>query len=86
MDKTNTHSQKKELWRARLAKAAEYCGSEREFCEAEGISIHTFHYWKSKFKQESKNQQLTIQPFAKVQIEKSVFETQASRAFVDPRW
>lgn len=88
LDKSNTHNhtQKKALWRARLTKAAEYCGSEREFCKTEGISIHTFYYWKYKFEGESKNQGLTIQPFAKIQIKKSHFETPPSRAFPDPQW
>jgi hypothetical protein len=79
--KTNKQVEKEKLWRNRLEKAATFSGSNREFCQSQGISIHTFQYWRSKLNNETQSIRRTnTTPFIKVEIEEPISK------LPDPHW
>lgn len=86
MKKSNSHEEKAKAWRARLARAAEYSGTNREYCKAEGLSIHTFAYWKHKLAEKRESEVFIPQPFARVEVESPAVQPSNNSGLPDPRW
>ncbi len=87
MDKSNSHKEKEKLWGARIAQASEYTGSDREFCQTEGLSINSFQYWKRKLARKDEDQVGVPQPFIRVKVDDPAGVPQQNDIRLpDPRW
>lgn len=77
MKSITKHTEKEKFWRQQMAAADKYPGSQKEFCEFHGLSIHTFQYWGKKFRQAKCRQQLDKPvPFVSVEVLKPEFPLQ----------
>ena len=50
MRPSESNREKAKVWTARIEQAAQFPGSVVDFCQQEGLSIHTFRYWQRKLK------------------------------------
>lgn len=70
--KVINRSEKEEFWRGHMSKSARFPGSLAAYCRSEGLSIHTFHYWRKRFaKGENRLPRPVSAPFVEVEIERS---------------
>lgn len=66
-----TRQQKTEHWRKRIEASESFAGSEREYCDSQGLSLATFRYWKSKLRVElPAGLVMPTSPFVRVEIER----------------
>jgi hypothetical protein len=75
---------KEKYWRSQLAAAEQFPGSQREFCNSQGLSIHTFQYWRQKLsprKNIRDMQPVKPAPFVEVEVMPS-----RSLALPDAKW
>jgi hypothetical protein len=86
MNKSNGISEKEQVWRGHLARAAKFSGSASAFCRSESLSIPAFQYWKQKLNPKNKNTAPALPAFVRVQVEESVSHTRAEVQLPDPRW
>jgi len=72
MKQTLSRSEKSKYWRSQIVLAEKFPGSVASFCNTQNISIHTFNYWKNKFRIEGEPAKAMVpRPFIEVQVERS---------------
>ena len=79
MKAVRKHIDKEKYWRAQMAAAAGFPGSQQEFCKSEGLSLNSFQHWRKKFSQEMNADQvqaLKPSPFVAVEVIKPVHSSQ----------
>ena len=87
MRPSESNREKAKVWTARIEQAAQFPGSVVDFCQQEGLSIHTFRYWQRKLKdRERKTKPIESNPFARVSILGQSQPREERRALPDPRW
>jgi len=71
MKQTRSHSEKEKFWHQQMSMANKFSGSHRAFCKAQGISVHSFAYWRQKFERQRKQvKSLVPSPFVQLVVEK----------------
>src|SRR5215210_2394632 len=86
MNKSLNQGEKEKVWRTRIARAAEFPGSIRTFCQNEGVSVNGFQYWKQKIARENQTPALIPSPFVRVQVGDAVVESRQVSGLPDPKW
>ena len=72
MKQKTSRNEKENFWHEQMEMANKFPGSFEAFCKAQGLSIHTFMYWRQKFSNENKKTKALIpSPFAQVAVEGS---------------
>jgi len=71
MKQTLSRSEKSKYWRSQVALAERFPGSIASFCNEQNISLHTFNYWRIKFrKKDEPAKALNTRPFIEVQVDR----------------
>jgi hypothetical protein len=87
MRPSESNREKAKVWTARIEQAEQFRGSTVEFCQKEGLSIHTFRHWKRKLQDlEHKAKPIESNPFARVSVLTQLQPREERRALPDPKW
>ena len=87
--KSTTNLEKEKIWRAHMAKAAAFDGSNRSYCKSASISLNTFQYWRSKFafsKEVGQAKSAARSAFARAEIVNAMPEPFRLSRLPDPKW
>ena len=85
---SKNREEKVQSWREHIARAARFAGSQQSYCDAEGISVQSLHYWRKKLlgggglRKTAKN--LPLSPFIAVEVERVTPDPVST--LPDPRW
>lgn len=77
------NQEKEKFWREQIALAEKHDGSLDSFCRLRGVSIHTFMYWRSKFKKGIAVSRAAV-PAKFIPVE--ITRPERIAALPDPRW
>jgi hypothetical protein len=86
MKTINKHADKERYWRAQMAAADRFPGSQQEFCKSQGLSLNTFQYWRKKFNRSRESHQTQARkpsPFAEVEVIRPIHPPQR---LPDAKW
>lgn len=83
--KSSAQVEKRRFWRGHIAMAGRYAGSHKAYCRSQGISVHSFYYWKKRLLGDgAKSVALVPRPFVPVEVTPP--RIGMSSRLPDPRW
>lgn len=81
--KATTHASKRKYWQEQINESGKFKGTQKAFCTARNLSIHTFRYWKKHLQPRHDQRKALASPFVPVQVERLSVE---KPALPDPLW
>ncbi len=80
-----TDPQKEQFWKAHIAQAKYFNGSINQYCESEGIQVHSFKYWKTRLAKKSASRLPVPSAFIPVNISKPDSQS-TKKSLPEPKW
>lgn len=77
--------QKELIWKTHIKQEKYFNGSIKEYCQSQGIQVHSFKYWKHRLAKRESESRSPVPSFIPVNIS-SPEPTMQKRSLPDPKW